>query len=94
MKYNLTEKSSPKAPAIKDVIVKNTTSKQTNVPTSSGQKGQEESPGNAVPPELSESRLDLMERAERLRLRLAKREKQEKLHKQKINKLMFFFFTL
>ena len=29
-----------------------------------------------------------------MRLKLRKKEKQEKLMKQKINKLMFFFFTL
>lgn len=35
-----------------------------------------------------------MEQKERIRLKLRKREKREKLLKQKINKLMFFFFTL
>ena len=29
-----------------------------------------------------------------MRMKLRKKEKQEKLYKQKINKLMFFFFTL
>jgi len=43
---------------------------------------------------LSESRLVLLEQQERFRLKLRKREKREKLLKQKINKLMFFFFTL
>jgi len=36
----------------------------------------------------------LLEQQERFRLKLRKREKREKLLKQKINKLMFFFFTL
>lgn len=36
----------------------------------------------------------LLEQKERIRLKLRKREKREKLLKQKINKLMFFFFTL
>lgn len=35
-----------------------------------------------------------MEDKEHLRLRLRKKEKQERFMKQKINKLMFFFFTL
>ena len=35
-----------------------------------------------------------MEQKEKLRLKLRKKEKEEKLNKQKINKLMFFFFTL
>ena len=45
-------------------------------------------------PALSESKLVLLEHKERMRLKLRKREKREKLLKQKINKLMFFFFTL
>ena len=54
-------------------------------------------PSSNVPhcgPVLSESRLQVMEERERLRLKLRKKEKAEKLAKQKINKLMFFFFTL
>ena len=45
-------------------------------------------------PLISESKLDLMEEKEKLRLKLRRKEKKEKLLKQKINKLMFFFFTL
>ena len=44
--------------------------------------------------ELSESRLDLIEEKEKLRLKLKKKEKKEKWYTQKINKMMFFFFTL
>lgn len=43
---------------------------------------------------LSESRLEVLEGKEKLRLKLRKKEKRERLLKQKINKLMFFFFTL
>lgn len=43
---------------------------------------------------MSEGRLLVMEDRERLRLKLRKREKRDRLMKQKINKLMFFFFTL
>ena len=43
---------------------------------------------------LAERRLVLMEEKEHMRLKLRKKEKQEKFMKQKINKLMFFFFTL
>ena len=45
-------------------------------------------------PLISESKLDLIEEKEKLRLKLRRKEKKEKLLKQKINKLMFFFFTL
>ena len=42
----------------------------------------------------SERELDLMVEKERLRLRLKKKTKKEKWFTQKINKMMFFFFTL
>ena len=45
-------------------------------------------------PLISESKLDIIEEKEKLRLKLRRKDKKEKLMKQKINKLMFFFFTL
>lgn len=42
----------------------------------------------------SERELDLMVDKERLRLKLKKKTKKEKWFTQKINKMMFFFFTL
>ena len=42
----------------------------------------------------SERELDLMVEKERLRLKLKKKTKKEKWFTQKINKMMFFFFTL
>lgn len=44
--------------------------------------------------DLSERKIVLMEEKEHMRLKLRKKEKQERYTKQKINKLMFFFFTL
>ena len=44
--------------------------------------------------ELTERTLALLEEKERMRMKLRRRVKKEKLYKQKINKMMFFFFTL
>ena len=79
VKYNLTEKSSSHRHSKRAITAK------------SHKVG---SPIKKPTTVLSDSKLNLMEEKEGMRLRLRKKEKQEKLLKQKINKLMFFFFTL
>ena len=46
------------------------------------------------PPSFSQSKLDLIEEKEYLKIKLKKQSKKEKRLQQKINKLMYFFFKI